>query len=95
MSLCVCVFNCIQFVVTPQTVVHQAPLSMEFSRQEYWSGLPSSPPGDLPNPGIKPESLVSPALPGRFLPREPPGKPSYGTIKYLVPCISAFRWLRW
>ena len=60
MSLYVCVFNCIQFAVTPQTVVHQAPLSMEFSRQEYWSGLPCSPPGDLPNPEIKPESLVSP-----------------------------------
>ena len=40
--------------VTPWTVAHQAPLSMEFSRQEYWSGLPCPPPGDLPDPGIKP-----------------------------------------
>ena len=46
-------------LVTPWTVAHQAPLSMGFSRQEYWSGLPSPPPGDLPDPGIKPESHVS------------------------------------
>ncbi|ELR46456.1 hypothetical protein M91_05097, partial [Bos mutus] len=44
----------------------QAPLSMEFSRQEYWSGLPFPPPGDLPNPGIEPMSLVSPALASGF-----------------------------
>ena len=53
---------------TPWTVVHQAPLSMGFSRQEYWSGLPCPPPGDLPNPGIKPESPVSPALQADSLP---------------------------
>ena len=47
-------------------VAHQAPLSMEFSRQEYWSGLPFPPPGDLLNPGIKPEFFISPALAGRF-----------------------------
>ena len=46
------------------TVAHQAPLSMGFSRQEYWSGLPFSSPGDLPNPGIKPTSLMFPALAG-------------------------------
>ena len=44
----------------------QVPLSMGFSRQEYWSGLPCLPPGNLPDPGIKPMSLTSPALPGRF-----------------------------
>ena len=48
------------------TVARQAPLSMGFSRQEYWSGLPFPPPGDLPDPGIKPESLMSPALAGGF-----------------------------
>ena len=53
-------------VVTPWTVAHQAPLSMGFSRQEYWSGLPCLPLGDLPDPGIKPASLSSPALAGRF-----------------------------
>ena len=47
---------------TPWTVAHQAPLSMGFSRQEYWSGLPFPSPGDLPNPGIEPASLASPAL---------------------------------
>ena len=52
--------------VTQWTVAHQAPLSMGFSRQEYWGGLPCPPPGDLPDPGIKPTSLSSPALAGRF-----------------------------
>ena len=60
---------------TPWTVAHQAPLSMEFSRQEYWSGLPCSPPGDLPNPGIETTPPASPALAGRFFTVEPPGKP--------------------
>ena len=53
--------------VTPWTMACQAPLSMGFSRQEYWSGLPCSPPGDLPDPGIKPTPLMTPALSGRFL----------------------------
>ena len=61
--------------VTPWTVSHQAPLSMGFSRQEYWSGLPFPSPGDLPNPGIELASLVSPALAGRFFSTESPGKP--------------------
>ena len=56
----------VQLFATPWTIAHQAPLSMGFSRQEYWSGLPCSPPGDLPNPGIKPASLMSPALAGGF-----------------------------
>ena len=57
--------------VTPWTVAHQAPLSMGFSRQGYWSGLPCPPPGDLPNPGIEPRS---PTLQADSLPSEPPGK---------------------
>ena len=48
---------------------------MAFSRQEYWSGLPFPPPGDLPHPGIKSVSLESPALAGGLFPTEPPGKP--------------------
>ena len=48
------------------TVAHQAPLSMKISRQEYWNGLPFPPPGDLPDPGIEPASLMSPALAGGF-----------------------------
>ena len=59
-------FSCVRFFVTPWTVAHQAPLSMGFSRQEYWSGLSCSPPADLPNPGIEPESLASPTLAGGF-----------------------------
>ena len=54
------------------------PLSMEFSRQEYWSGLPFPPSGDLPNPGIKP---LSPALTGGFFTTEPPGKPKHRGIR--------------
>ena len=52
---------CVWLSVTPWTVACQAPLSMRFSRQESWSGLPRPPPGDLPNPGIKPTSLMTPA----------------------------------
>ena len=51
---------------TPWTTAQQAPLSVEFFMQEYWSGLPCPPPGDLPNPGIKPVSPASPALAGGF-----------------------------
>ena len=54
------------------TVACQAPLSMEFSRQEYWSGLPFPTPGNLPNLGIKPTSPASPALAGEFFTTEPP-----------------------
>ena len=60
--------------VTPWTVTCQAPLSMEISRQEYWCGLPFPSPEDLPDPGIEPESLVSPALAGGLFTIEPPGK---------------------
>ena len=56
--------------VTPRTVAYQAPQSMEFSRQEYWSGFPFPSQGDLPNPGIEPRS---PALQADTLPHEPPG----------------------
>ena len=58
---------------TPWTVAHQAPLSMRFPRQEYWSGLPFPSPGDLPDPGIEPAST---AMAGGFFTTEPPGKPS-------------------
>ena len=59
-------FSCVRLFVTLWTVAHQVPLSMGFFRQEYWSGLPYSPLGDLPDPGIEPGSLISPALAGRF-----------------------------
>ena len=59
-----CAQSCL--FATPWTISCQAPLSVEFSKQEYWSGLPFPPPEDLPNPGILPASLASPALTGRF-----------------------------
>ena len=62
----------LQWYTTPRTVAYQAPLSIGFSRQEYWSGLPFASPGDLPNPGIEPRS---PALQADALSSEPPGKP--------------------
>ena len=74
----VCVYVCaqslslVQLCATPWTVAHQAPLSMGFPRQEYWSGLPFPPPEDLPDPGIEPGS---PALQADTLTSEPPGKP--------------------
>ena len=55
-------FSCIRLFATPWTIARQAPLSMEFPGQEYWSGLSCAPPGDLPNPGIESSSPVSPAL---------------------------------
>ena len=62
------------------TVAHQPPLSMGFSRQEHWSGLPFPPPGDLANPGIEPASPASPALAGGFFPAEPSEISFQGTL---------------
>ena len=59
-------FSHVRLFETVWTVAHQAPLSMGFSRQEYWSGLPFPPPGDLPDPEIQPASFMSPALAGGF-----------------------------
>ena len=73
--LCCAVLSHAQLFATPWTGARQGPLSMEFSRQEYWSGLPFPSPGDLPNPGIKPMSLGAPVLAGRFFTTVPPGKP--------------------
>ena len=70
-----CVLTCfshVQLFAILWTVALQAPLSMEFSRQEYWSGLPCPPPGDLPHPKTEP---MTPALQANTLPSEPPGKP--------------------
>ena len=76
MCVCVCVrtqlLSLVRLFATPWTVVHQAPLFMGFSRQEYWSGLPFPFPGDLPDPGIKPGSL---SLQADSLLSEPSGKP--------------------
>ena len=69
--------SCLTLAI-PRTVAHQAPLSMGFSRQEYWSGFPFPPPGDLPDPGFEP---TSPALAGGFFTNKPPGKP---TLLYML-----------
>ena len=66
--------NCVQLFATPWTVAHQSPLSMEFPRQEYWSGQPFPSLGDLPDPGIK---FRSPALQADSLPSEPLGNPQF------------------
>ena len=66
--------SCVQLFATPWTVAHQAPPSVEFSRQEYWSGLSFPSPGDLPDLGIEPRS---PTLKADALPSEPPGKSIY------------------
>ena len=71
LSVVIQLCSCVRLFATPWTVAHQGPLSMGFSRQEYWSGLPFSSPGDLPDPGIK---LTSPTLAGRFFTPELPGK---------------------
>ena len=78
-------FSHVQLFATPWTVAHQAPLSMEFSKQEYWSGLPCPPPRDLPDPGIKPVSPPCPVLAGGSF-TAPPGKPveeDWGSISPL------------
>ena len=67
-------------LATPWTVSPQTPVSMEFSRQEYWSGLPFLSPGDLPNPEIKPKSL---ALQADSLASEPPGEPLFHCVPAL------------
>ena len=73
---CVQSLSRVQLFVMARTVARQAPLSMEFSRQDYWSRLPFPPPGYLPNPGIEAMSLASLALAGRFFTTVPPGKPT-------------------
>ena len=94
---CVCAYVCVcarvrahalrslqlHLTVRLWTVARQAPQSIEFSRQEHWSGLPFPLPGDLPHSGMEPGSPVSPALQADSLPSEPPGKPHH--------CLSLFQ----
>ena len=89
MAYSACVHTCSVMsnsFATPESSAHPAPLPMEFSRQEYWSGLPFPPPGDLPNLGIKFMSPVSPALAGVFLTTEPPAKPWYTILHSYSKC---------
>ena len=77
-------FSRVWLCATPQRAAHQAPPSMGFSRQEYWSGLPFPTPGELSNPGIEPMSLASPASAGRFFTTVPSGKPLKCTLFILL-----------
>ena len=78
--VCLVTSVCVQLFVTPWAIARQTHLSMGFSREEYWSGLPCPPPGDLPSPGIE---SMSPALQVDSLPFEPPGKPMNTTEVFL------------
>ena len=81
LRMCGCMLICfshVQLCATLWTIAHQAPLSMGFSRKEYWSGLPHSPPGNLPNPGIEPTSLGLLHRQVGSLPLASPGKSSLG-----------------
>ena len=98
-DVCACVraqsLSCVQLFATPWTIASQAPLSMEFSKQECCSGLPFPPPGDLPNPGIELASPTSPALAGGFFSTMPPGEPHVLLIKYIripIKCRVSIYW---
>ena len=82
--------SCVQLFVTSWTVACQTPLSIEFPRQDYWSGLPFSSLGDLPKPGIEP---TSPASADRFFTAEPPGK--LNKIKVIVFYLGCERDKKW
>ena len=88
--MCVCVFGRVWLFTTPWTVVRWAPLSMEFPKQKYWSGLRFSSPGHLSDPGIEP---VSPAWQGDSLPTESPGKPTGIFVANWSWC--PLEWNRW
>ena len=98
--VCVCVCACacawsvshVTLFVTPYTAARQAPLSLGFPKQEYWSGLPFPPPGNLPNPGIKPTSLAPPALAGGFFTSAPPRKPIFSVDRSQTSQTSCKRW---
>ena len=78
--MCAKSLSCVRLFETPWTVAHQGPLSVEFSRQEHWSGLPFPPPGDRPDPGIEPQSPASPALQADSLPLS-----HLGSNRYMLP----------
>ena len=78
--------------MTLWTIARQAPLSMGFSRQEYWSGLPYPPPGYLPDPGMEPATPASPALQADSFPTEPPGKPCKEYMRILIESTQPGTW---
>ena len=92
-GICCCLVTKL-YLTLCDPIVHQASLSMGFARQEYWSGLPCPPPGDLPDPGIESTSSV---LAGRFFTTEPPGKPEHGitpliyALPFFIPLLPGFQ----
>ena len=90
--LCAQLFSRIQLFAAAWTIALQAPLSMEFSSQEYWSELPFPSPSDLPDPGIELGSLVSPTLARGFFIIVPPGKPIITTTTILINVVSSIFW---
>ena len=94
LNVCVCgptrtqLLSRVRLFATPWTVACQFPLLVKFSRQEYWSGLPLPPPGDVPDPGTEP---VSPTLTGEFFTIEPPGKPNLVKCLAQSPCFLFIR----
>ena len=91
-NICVCTQPCLTLCVTPETEAHQVPSVHGISRQEYYSGLLFSPPGDLPNPGIKSSPLESPAWAGEFFTIVLLGKPlaeiCIHIFIYCIQCMS-------
>ena len=87
-------FSHVQFFAILWTVAPQAPLSMRFSRQEYWGGLLCPPPGDLPNPGIKPASVMSPALEGGYFTTSEKGTQT-APLRIQCPCLQRERSFSW
>ena len=83
-------FSCVQLSVPLCTIACEAPLFMGFSRQKCWSGLSCPPPGDLPNPGIEPESLMSPAFTGGFFTTSITWETLKNTTINILKCISVF-----
>ena len=92
-------FSCVWPFATPSTIAHQAPLSMGFSRQEYWSGLPCPPPWNLSNPGTEPTSLCHLLWQSGSLPLAPPGTPkytySYDNIMYVIKYLLSLYIVAW
>ena len=91
LTLCVQVLSYVGLFVTPWTVARQAPMAIKFYRQEYWGGFPFPTPGDIPHSGTEPTSPVSPALAGGFFTPEPPGKPTFSSIKCYYALYNALR----
>ena len=86
-----CVLSRVRLLATPWTVAHQTPLSVEFFRQDYRSGLPFHLPGDLSDPGIEPASPAASALAGRFFTTVPLRRPF---LLFDRECLSIQRWMR-